>query len=76
MGWTAAGMLGLGRFASGSSFTATTLFQHETPHDLLGRVISSMMSLVAGWQVLSMFVDSRSSGRPKSRKARHGWFSY
>ncbi|MBS1829098.1 MAG: MFS transporter [Acidobacteria bacterium] len=56
MGGTAAGMFGLGLCASAIFLTATTLIQHETPHELLGRVMSSMMSLVAGSQVLSMFV--------------------
>jgi MFS family permease len=53
---TAVGMLGLGLFASAIFITATTLIQHETPHELLGRVMSSLMSLVAGSQVISMFV--------------------
>ncbi|MFN7931892.1 MAG: MFS transporter [Bryobacteraceae bacterium] len=56
MGATAAGMFGLGLCASAIFLTASTLIQHETPHELLGRVMSSMMSLVAGSQVLSMFV--------------------
>ena len=56
MGSTAAGMLGLGLCASAIFITATTLIQHETPHELLGRVMSCMMSLVAGSQVISMFV--------------------
>ncbi len=55
MGSTAAGMFGLGLCASAIFITATTLIQHETPHELLGRVMSSMMSLVAGSQVISMF---------------------
>jgi MFS family permease len=56
MGSTAVGMLGLGLCASAIFITATTLIQHETPHELLGRVMSSLMSLVAGSQVISMFV--------------------
>jgi DHA3 family macrolide efflux protein-like MFS transporter len=56
MGSTAAGMLGLGLCASAIFITATTLIQHETPHELLGRVMSCLMSLVAGSQVISMFV--------------------
>ena len=56
MGSTAAGMLGLGLSASAIFITATTLVQHETPHELLGRVMSCLMSLVAGSQVISMFV--------------------
>jgi Na+/melibiose symporter-like transporter len=55
MGSTAAGMFGLGLCASAIFVTATTLIQHETPHELLGRVMSCMMSLVAGSQVISMF---------------------
>jgi DHA3 family macrolide efflux protein-like MFS transporter len=56
MGSTAVGMFGLGLCASAIFITATTLIQHETPHGLLGRVMSSMMALVAGSQVISMFV--------------------
>jgi DHA3 family macrolide efflux protein-like MFS transporter len=56
IGSTAAGMLGLGLTASAIFITATTLIQHETPHELLGRVMSCLMSLVAGSQVISMFV--------------------
>ncbi|HEX3879024.1 MAG TPA: MFS transporter [Bryobacteraceae bacterium] len=56
MGSTAVGMFGLGLCAAAIFITATTLIQHETPHELLGRVMSSLMSLVAGSQVLSMFV--------------------
>jgi len=53
---TAAGMLGLGFCAAAIFITATTLIQQETPHELLGRVMSCLMSLVAGSQVLAMFV--------------------
>ena len=56
MGSTAVGMFGLGLCASAIFITATTLIQHETPHELLGRVMSCLMSLVAGSQVISMFV--------------------
>jgi MFS transporter, DHA3 family, macrolide efflux protein len=56
IGSTALGMLGLGLAASAIFITATTLIQHETPHELLGRVMSCLMSLVAGSQVISMFV--------------------
>ena len=56
MGSTAAGMLGLGLSASAIFITAATLIQHETPHELLGRVMSCLVSLVAGSQVISMFV--------------------
>jgi MFS transporter, DHA3 family, macrolide efflux protein len=52
---SAVGMLGLGFFAAAIFITATTLIQHETPHELLGRVMSSLMSLVAGAQVIAMF---------------------
>ena len=44
---TAAGMLGLGFCAAAIFITATTLIQQETPHELLGRVMSCLMSLVA-----------------------------
>ncbi len=63
MGSTAVGMLGLGLCASAIFITATTLIQHETPHELLGRVMSSMMSLVAGSQVVSMFVAGPVAGK-------------
>lgn len=56
MGSTGAGMFALGLSASAIFITATTLIQHETPHELLGRVMSSLMSLMAGSQVISMFV--------------------
>jgi MFS family permease len=55
-GSTAVGMLGLGFCASPVFVTATTLIQQETPHELLGRVMSSMMSLVVGAQVASVLV--------------------
>lgn len=53
---TAGGMLGLGFFAAFIMITAQTLIQHETPHELLGRVSSSLMSLMAISQVIAMFV--------------------
>ena len=53
---TAAGMLALGFFAAFIFVTSQTLLQHETPQELLGRVISSLMSLMAVSQVLAMFV--------------------
>src|SRR6266481_5676634 len=56
MASTAAGMLGLGFCAAAIFITATTLIQQETPHELLGRVMSCLMSLVAGSQVIAMFV--------------------
>src|SRR6516225_8112273 len=55
LGSTAAGMLGLGFCAAAIFITATTLLQQETPHELLGRVMSCLMSLVAGSQVIAMF---------------------
>src|SRR5207253_2040786 len=56
MASTAAGMLGLGVCAAAIFVTATTLLQHETPHEMLGRVMSSLMSLMAASQVIAMFV--------------------
>jgi len=53
---TAAGMLALGFFAAFIFVTSQTLLQHETPQEMLGRVISSLMSLMAVSQVLAMFV--------------------
>ena len=84
MASTAAGMFALGLCASAIFITATTLIQHETPHELLGRVMSSLISLVAGAQVISMFVAgpvAQKIGIPKTllRKRRdagrnrHGW---
>jgi MFS family permease len=49
-----AGMLGLGFCAAFIMITSQTLMQHETPSELLGRVSSSMMSVMAVSQVLSM----------------------
>jgi len=56
MASTAAGMFGLGLCAAAIFITATTLLQHETPQDLLGRVMSCLMCLMAGAQVVAMFV--------------------
>ncbi|HYW42999.1 MAG TPA: MFS transporter [Bryobacteraceae bacterium] len=56
IGTTAAGMLGLGFFAAFVMVTSFTLLQQETPRELLGRVTSSLMSLLAGSQVVAMFV--------------------
>jgi DHA3 family macrolide efflux protein-like MFS transporter len=56
MAATAAGMLCLGFCAAAIFITATTLLQQETPHELLGRVMSSLMSLMAASQVIAMFV--------------------
>ena len=53
---TALGMLALGFFAAFIMVPAQTLLQQETPHELLGRVSSSLMSLLAMSQVLAMFV--------------------
>ena len=53
---TAAGMLALGFFAAFVFVTSQTLLQHETPQEMLGRVISSLMSLMAVSQVLAMLV--------------------
>jgi len=53
---TAAGMLALGFFAAFNMVTSQTLVQQETPHEMLGRVSSSLMSLMAVAQVLAMFV--------------------
>ena len=53
---TALGMLGLGFGAAFIMVPSQTLLQQETPHTLLGRVISSLMSLLAMSQVVAMFV--------------------
>jgi DHA3 family macrolide efflux protein-like MFS transporter len=53
---TAIGMLGLGFCAAFIMVPSQTLLQRETPHALLGRVTSSLMSLLAMSQVLAMFV--------------------
>jgi MFS family permease len=53
---TALGMLGLGFCAAFIMVPSQTLLQQETPHALLGRVMSSLMSLLAMSQVLAMFV--------------------
>ncbi len=53
---TAIGMLGLGFGAAFIVVPAQTLLQQETPHALLGRVMSSLMSLLAMSQVVAMFV--------------------
>jgi MFS family permease len=51
---TALGMLGLGFCAAFIMITSQTLMQHETPQEMLGRVSSSMMSVMAISQVLAM----------------------
>jgi hypothetical protein len=56
IGTTAAGMLGLGFAAAFIMVPSQTLLQQETPQALLGRVSSSLMSLLAISQVLAMFV--------------------
>src|ERR1035441_6770067 len=53
---TAIGMLGLGFCAAFIMLPSQTLLQQETPHALLGRVSSSLMSLLAMSQGLAMFV--------------------
>lgn len=53
---TAIGMLGLGFFAAFIMITSQTLIQQETPGPMLGRVISSLMSMMAISQALAMFV--------------------
>jgi len=52
---TAASMLGLGFFAAFVMIPSQTLLQRETPQEMLGRVSSSLMSLLAISQVLAMF---------------------
>ena len=44
---TAVGMLGLGFGAAFIMVTSQTLLQQETPKELLGRVTSALMSLLA-----------------------------
>jgi MFS family permease len=56
VGTTAASMLGLGFGAAFIMIPSQTLLQQETPHQLLGRVSSSLMSLLACSQVLAMIV--------------------
>jgi predicted MFS family arabinose efflux permease len=56
MSSTVVGMVALGFFAAFIFITANTLVQHETPPEMLGRVSSSLMSLLTFSQVLSMFV--------------------
>jgi MFS family permease len=53
---TVVGMVGLGFFAAFIMITANTLLQHETPPEMLGRVSSTLMSLLAMAQVAAMFV--------------------
>ena len=56
VGTTAIGMLAIGFSAAFIMISASTLLQQETPHELLGRVSSSMMCIMAVAQVLAMFV--------------------
>ena len=51
----AASMLGVGFFAAFVMVCAQTLIQQETPQELLGRVSSTLMSLLAIAQVLALF---------------------
>jgi DHA3 family macrolide efflux protein-like MFS transporter len=53
---TALSMLGLGFFAAFIMISAQTLVQQETPREMLGRVSSSLMSLLTFSQVVAMFV--------------------
>ncbi len=53
---TAASMLVMGFGAAFIMITSQTLIQHETPKEMLGRVTSSLMSLMAFSQVISMFL--------------------
>ena len=53
---TAIGMLGLGFGAAFIMVPSQTLLQGETPQELLGRVMSSLMSLMAMSQVIAMTV--------------------
>ena len=55
---TAACMLALGFFAAFINIPAQTLIQKETPQALLGRVSSSLMSLMTFSQVIAMLVAS------------------
>jgi predicted MFS family arabinose efflux permease len=54
-GAAAAGTLALGVCAALIVITSQTLMQQETPQEMLGRVSSSMMSMMAMAQVLGMF---------------------
>jgi MFS family permease len=53
---TAIGMLLVGFGAAFIMITSQTLLQQETPKELLGRVSSALMSLMAFAQVIAMFV--------------------
>jgi len=56
MSATAVGMLLMGFGAAFIMVTSQTLLQQETPQEMLGRVSSSLMSLMAFSQVISMFL--------------------
>ncbi len=66
------GMLGLGYCAAFIMITSQTLMQHETPQELLGRVSSSMMSLMAVSQVLAMFFAGPVAERAGLRNLYYG----
>ena len=53
---TAIAMLGLGLSFACIVVPAQTLLQQETPHEMLGRVSSSLMSLIAFVQVLALII--------------------
>jgi DHA3 family macrolide efflux protein-like MFS transporter len=53
---TGGGMLGLGFGAAFIMITSQTVLQQETPKEMLGRVTSALMSLLAISQVIAMFV--------------------
>ncbi|HKW98129.1 MAG TPA: MFS transporter [Bryobacteraceae bacterium] len=53
---TALGMLLMGFFAAFIMIPSQTLLQQETPQEMLGRVSSSLMSVLALAQVVAMFV--------------------
>jgi MFS transporter, DHA3 family, macrolide efflux protein len=52
---TAAGMLLMGFGAAFIMITSQTMLQRETPKEMLGRVSSALMSLMAFSQVIAMF---------------------
>jgi MFS transporter, DHA3 family, macrolide efflux protein len=67
-----AGMLGLGFAAAFIMITSQTLMQHETPQELLGRVSSSMMSIMAVSQVLAMVFAGPVAERAGLRNLYYG----
>lgn len=56
MAGTVFGMFALGFCAALIFVTSQTLLQHETPPEMLGRIMSSMMSLMAIAQVIALIV--------------------